>query len=66
MSGEQPTGLMNVSQAIDHDHLDISLGVFKRLYGDLSFQTGHGLPNQVFWSDIEQRANDLREGSIKR
>ena len=63
---DQPTGLMTVSTAIDHEHLDMSLSVFKRLYGDLSFQTGHGLPKQVFWSDIERRANDLREGRIRR
>lgn len=64
---ELPTGMMKVSTAIDHEHLDISLDKFKEKFGDLSGQfLGHGLPNYVFWSDIEQRVNDLREGRVRR
>lgn len=64
---ERPTGLMKVSTAIDHEHLDISIDSFRKYYAGIRIvQVGHGLPNYVFWSDIEQRTIDIANGLLER
>ena len=66
-TGERPTGLMKVSTAIDHEHLDISIDSFRKYYKGIPIvQVGHGLPNYVFWSDIEQRTIDIANGQLER
>lgn len=64
---ELPTGMMKVSTAIDHEHLDISINSFRKYYAGIPiYQVGHGLPNYVFWSDIEQRTFDIVNGLLER
>ena len=66
-TGERPTGLMKVSTAIDHEHLDISLDKFKEKFGGCYGQfLGKGLPNYVWWSDIEQRTFEILNGLLER
>lgn len=63
----RPTGLMKVSTAIDHEHLDISLDKFKEKFGGCYGQfLGKGLPNYVWWSDIEQRTFEILNGLRER